>query len=166
MQRKIGGFHKDFYIKQIETLAYHRSYYKILGKHHVADVRHKAFEYTPGDISTRSDYSERFGFNTDGQIQNEFFEKNCSLSIEGCCLYRFIKQVNVSSFYDNGGVDVHQSNDTIREFHLHLSDSKLQNAATTIAHLHILLANVFEKKQMMTVLGKRSEERRLRDCPR
>ena len=32
MQRKIGDFHKDFYIKQIETLAYHRSYYKILGK--------------------------------------------------------------------------------------------------------------------------------------
>ena len=32
MQRKIGDFHKDFYIKQIEKLAYHRSYYKILGK--------------------------------------------------------------------------------------------------------------------------------------
>ena len=43
MQRKIGDFHKDFYIQQIEKLAYHRSYYKILGKHHVADVRHEAF---------------------------------------------------------------------------------------------------------------------------
>ena len=32
MKRKIGAFHKDFYIKQIEKLAYHRSYYKILGK--------------------------------------------------------------------------------------------------------------------------------------
>ena len=32
MQRNIGDFHKDFYIKQIEKLAYHRSYYKILGK--------------------------------------------------------------------------------------------------------------------------------------
>ena len=32
MQRKIGDFHKYFYIKQIEKLAYHRSYYKILGK--------------------------------------------------------------------------------------------------------------------------------------
>ena len=26
MQRKIGDFHKYFYIKQIEKLAYHRSY--------------------------------------------------------------------------------------------------------------------------------------------
>ena len=38
MQRKIGYFHSDFYIKQIEKLAYHRSYYKILGGNHVADV--------------------------------------------------------------------------------------------------------------------------------
>ena len=32
MQRKIGDFHNEFYIKPIEKLAYHRSYYKILGK--------------------------------------------------------------------------------------------------------------------------------------
>ena len=69
--------------------------------------------------------------------------------MEGYCLDRFIKQVNVSSFYDNGGGDVQQSNDTIREFHLHLSDSKLQNAATTTAHLYTLLVNILEKKQMI-----------------
>ena len=146
MQRKIGDFHKDFYIKQIEKLAYHSSYYRILGKNHDADVRHKALESTLGDISTRSDYEERFGFDPDGQIQNEFFDNNRSLSMEGFCLDHLIKQVNESSFYDNCGGDVHQSNETIREFHLHLSDSKLQNAATTTAHLYTLLANVFEKK--------------------
>ena len=122
MQRKIGVFHKDFYIKQIEKLAYHRSYYKILGKKHVADVRHKEFESMPGNISNRSDYAERFGFDPNGQIQNKFFDKNRSLSMEGCCLDRFIKKVNVSSFYDNGGGGVHQYNETIREFYLHLSD--------------------------------------------
>ena len=103
MQRKIGDFHSEFYIKQIEKLAYHRCYYKILGKNHVADVRHKAFDSTPGDIITRSDYAERFVFDPDGQIQNEFFDNNRSLSMEGCWLDRFIKQGNVSSFYDNGG---------------------------------------------------------------
>ena len=117
-----------------------------MGKHRVADVRHKAFESTPGDISTRSDYAERFGFDPNGQIQNEFFDNNCYLSMEGCCLDRFIKQVNVSSFYENGGGYVHQYNDTIREFYLHLSDSKLQNAATNTAHLHTLLAKVLEKQ--------------------
>ena len=136
MQRKIGDFHKDFYIKQIEKLAYHRSYYKILGKHHVADVRHKAFESTPGDISTRSTYAEQFGFDPDSQIQNEFFDNNRSISMEVCCLDRFMKQGNVSIFYENGCGDVHQSNDKIREFQLHFSNSELQNAATTTAHLH------------------------------
>ena len=68
MQRKISDFHNEFYIKQIEKLAYHRSYYKILGKHHVADVRHKAFESTPGDISIQSDYAEQFGFDPNSQI--------------------------------------------------------------------------------------------------
>ena len=92
MQRKIGDFHKDFFIKQKEKLAYHYSYYKILGKHHVADIRHKAFDSTPGDISTRSDYAERFSFDPDGQIQNGFFDNNRSLSMEGCCLDSFIKK--------------------------------------------------------------------------
>ena len=54
MQQKIGDVHNEIYIKQMEKLAYHRSCYKILGKHHVAGVRHKAFESTPGEISTRS----------------------------------------------------------------------------------------------------------------
>ena len=66
--------------------------------------------------------------------------------MEGCCLDRFINTVNVSSFYDNGGGYVHQSNDTVQDFHLHLSDSKSQNAATTTAHLYTLLAKLFEKK--------------------
>ena len=59
------------------------------------------------------------------------------------------KKGNVISFYDNGGGDVHQSNDTIRQFHLHLSDSKLQNAATTTSHLYKLLARMFEGKEMI-----------------
>ena len=66
--------------------------------------------------------------------------------MEGCYLDLLIKTVNVSSVYDNGGGYVHQSNDIIRDFHLHLSDSKLQNAAMTTAHFYKLLARMFEKK--------------------
>ena len=87
IQRNIGDFHKDFYIQQIEKLAYHCSYYKKTGKHNVADVRHKAFESTPDDISTQSDYAERFSFEPGGQLQNELFDNNRTLSIEGFCLY-------------------------------------------------------------------------------
>ena len=67
--------------------------------------------------------------------------------MEGCCLDRFIKQVNESSFYDYGGGDVYQSNDTVRDFYLHLSDSKLQNSATTTAHLYTLLGEKLRKNK-------------------
>ena len=67
--------------------------------------------------------------------------------MEVCWLYRFRKTVNVSNFYDNGGGYVHQSNDTVREFHLYLSDSKLQNAAMDISHLYTLLDKIYEKNR-------------------
>ena len=67
--------------------------------------------------------------------------------MQGCCLDCFRKTVNVSNFYDNGGDYVHQYNDTVREFHLHLSDSKLQNATTTTDHIYILLDGIFEKNR-------------------
>ena len=56
------------------------------------------------------------------------------------------KIVNVRKSYDNGGGYVHQYNDTVRDFHLHLSNSKLKDAATTTAHIYTLLARIFEKK--------------------
>ena len=62
------------------------------------------------------------------------------------CLYRFIKLVNESIFNDNGDEYIHQSNDMVREFYLHFSDSKLQNAATATARLYTLLASMFDKK--------------------
>ena len=76
-------------------------------------------------ISNRPYYAELFSFDPEGQIQNEYFDNNRTLSMEGCCLHRFIKTVNVSSFHENVGGYVHQSNDIVREFHLHLYDSKL-----------------------------------------
>ena len=44
---------------------------------------------------------------------------------------------------------VHHSNDTVREFHLHLSDSKLQNDATTTTRLYTLLPRIFDEEKMM-----------------
>ena len=61
-------------------------------KNHVADVIHKEFGSTPGDISTWSDYAEQFMFEPGGQLQNELFDKNRTLSMEGSCLDRFRKQ--------------------------------------------------------------------------
>ena len=67
--------------------------------------------------------------------------------MEVCCLDRFIKTVNVGNFDDNGGGYVHQYNDTVREFHLYLYYSDLQNTATATAHLYTLLAKMLEKNK-------------------
>ena len=69
--------------------------------------------------------------------------------MEGCCLYQFRKTANRSNFYDNGDEYVQQSNYTVQEFHSHLYHSKLQNAATTTAHIYTLLDRMFDKKQMI-----------------
>ena len=55
----------------------------------------------------RSDYAEQFSLGPDDQIQNGFFDNNRTLSMEGFCLDRFIKTVNLSRFYDNGRRYVH-----------------------------------------------------------
>ena len=112
-------------------------------KNHCVDVKHKSFESTPGNISTSSDYAGLFSFEPNGQLQNELFDNNRTSSMDGCYLDHFRKTFNVSNFCDNGCGYVHQSNDMVQEFHIHLSYSKLQNAATTTAHLYTLLAKMF-----------------------
>ena len=86
-----------------------------------------------------------FSFEPDGQLKNEIFDNNHTLSMKDCYLDCFRKTVNIRNFYDNGGGYVRQSNDTVREFHLHLSYPKLENAATTPDHIYTLLARMFEK---------------------
>ena len=66
------------------------------------------------------------------------FDKDSTLSMEGLCLDCFIKTVKVSRFYDNGDGCVHQSNDTVRDFHLHLSDSKLKMTLRLRSSIYII----------------------------
>ena len=74
-----------------------------------------------------------------------YLTKKITLSMEARCLDRCRKIVNISSFYDNGGGYSHQSNYTVRGFHLNLPNSKLKNATTTTPHIYTLLARMFEK---------------------
>ena len=85
-------------------------------KSHADDVIHKSFESTPGDIITQSNYAKQLSFETNGQLQNAFFDNNHTLSMEGFSLDCFRKTVNVSNFYENGGGYVPQSYDTVQDF--------------------------------------------------
>ena len=52
IQRKIVDFHKDFYIQKHLKISLPPQLLQNTWKNYVADVRHKAFESKPGDIST------------------------------------------------------------------------------------------------------------------
>ena len=69
--------------------------------------------------------------------------------MEGFMFGSIHKNSQCKQFDYNCGGYFHQSNDMVRKFHLNLSDSKLQNAATTTAHIYKLLVRMFEKKQML-----------------
>ena len=65
-------------------------------------------------------------------------------------LFKLLEEdTQCKQFYDNVGEYIHQYNDMVRDFHLHLSDSNMQNAATTTSNIYTLLARMFEKKQMI-----------------
>eukprot|EP00978_Attheya_sp_CCMP212_P009286 scaffold21956_cov70-Attheya_sp.AAC.2 len=136
IQAKTPDFERGRLYEKIETLAYHQSYYKILGKLHVADDRQKAFASTPGDISTRSDYAEQFGFAPDGQLQSEYYDNNQTLSMEGCCLDHFLPTENVMNCITNGSEYLPSPEDTNR------------NAATTTCHFTLLLELPFDHDRM------------------
>eukprot|EP00978_Attheya_sp_CCMP212_P013622 scaffold34204_cov39-Attheya_sp.AAC.5 len=63
-------------------------------------------------LSTRSDYAEKFGFESDGQLQSEYYHNNQTLSMEGCCLDHFLPTENVLNHVENGGEYVSSPEDT------------------------------------------------------
>jgi len=149
LEKKIGEFHRDYYLPSIERLVYHRAYYKILGKNNVAAIRQDAFQSSPGSIATRSDYAEKFSFAPDGQLQGEYFSNNRSLSMEGCCLDHFTSPVHLVNLQTPGIAYVPNQNDVQRVFHSHFSDMAKQNAATTTLHVNCMLDSLFQNGQMV-----------------
>jgi hypothetical protein len=72
--------------------------------------------------------------------------------MEGCCLDHFLPTANVMNHLRNGGEYEINPKDTKRVFHLHSSDSKLENAATTTCHITSLLDLLFHHRIMQQVL--------------
>eukprot|EP00978_Attheya_sp_CCMP212_P041871 scaffold245745_cov85-Attheya_sp.AAC.1 len=68
--------------------------------------------------------------------------------MEGCCLDHFVPTENVMNHVENGGEYVSSPEDTNRVFHLHLSDSMFQNAATTTKHFTSFLRHLFDPNRM------------------
>ena len=79
--------------------------------------------------------------------------------MEGCCLDRFVKTFNMSSFYENSGEYVHQSNDYYLMYFLSKSyQFVLDRYVDTPGNVKYLVDgfNAVQKKHLATCLRMRS----------
>ena len=85
----------------------------------------------PGSIKTHCDYAEHLTARFNLEIQSSHFGNNGSLLIEGCTV----------EHHDVNDTDemVGDGENTKLVFHLHFADESAQNAATTNAHMCVIL---------------------------
>ena len=88
-----------------------------------------AFNLGSNDIMTRRDYAERLLAKFNEEIQSNHFGQGTNLSMEGCF---------VEFKYIDGTIRAH--------FHSHMSDKSTQDAATSHAHLTVLLNKLSEQE--------------------
>ena len=136
LNRPIGIFFREFYLPALEKYAHHIAHVKILSKTDCGVMRQSTFEQTPGDLKTRHDYAERLSAVFADEVQSSHFGNGRSLSIEGSKVESFA-QLDLEAF-QRGDLLANEIEPDM-EFHSHFSNHSRQDAATTAAHLTVLL---------------------------
>jgi hypothetical protein len=126
--RPIGAFIQEHYLPASEKYAYHVPHVQILGKSYCGKLCQEQFQRTPGMVKTKRDYAERLSAKFNMEIQSDHFGNGRSLSIEGSSAELFPRQ-------DVKRIEM--------EFHSHFSDKSRQDAATTSAHMTVLINRLF-----------------------
>ena len=130
LTRPIGIFHRDFFVPMLKKLAFHFPHVIMLGKNYCGRMRKEAFEKALFDIMERRDYAERLAGLFDMELQQSHFGTTCSLSMEGCSV----------EYMNKGEINM--------EFHTHFADKSDQNAASTHAHMEVLLDDLFKRGKL------------------
>jgi hypothetical protein len=109
-------------------------------------MRQSTFEETPGDLKTRHDHAERLSAVFADEVQSSHFGNGRSLSIEGSKVESF-DSLDLQAFMrgDTPATEMVPS----MEFHSHLLNDSRQDAATTAAHLTVLLDLLKTNGQVM-----------------
>ena len=97
----------------------------------VGECVKKPFKKAHLDIMEGRDYAERLAGLFDMELQQSHFGTTCSLSMKGCSV----------EYMNEGEINM--------EFHTHLADKSDQNAASTHAHMEVLLENLFERGKLL-----------------
>ena len=143
MEKPFSVFMDEFYLPTLEKYAYHRHHFILLGKNESGALRKEALK--PGDFETTRDYAERLSFKLDNEITSLNFGNSVSLSMEGASVRHFSNEM-VSSYASDKSLSYDAKDNTLMEFHSHLSDSCIQNAGSTHQHMTVLIDLLFKKK--------------------
>jgi hypothetical protein len=106
-------FMTDFYLPWLEAYAFHQPRVSILSKNGCGNLRDDAFSNFKSSVKTRRDYAEAVSAVFNYEIQSQHFGGS---SIE---------------FHDENGIRL--------EVHSHFADKSDQNAASTHAHMDVLI---------------------------
>ena len=130
------------YFHNIQRLAFHLPYVRILGTNHYGELRCTAFKRRElfQYFLCRRDYAERVVTRFSHQMKSEYYGENRSVSIEGITLENFstLQKADINSTTPS------RQRHTV--FHSFLSDDSKQYSATTTAHINILIALIKDKK--------------------
>jgi hypothetical protein len=139
MDRPIGEFMENHYIPALQKYAYHQPHVNILSKFGCEGMRHKAFQNEIGWVSTSRDYAERLPFKFNLEIQSEHFGNGRNLSIEGSTVETHTAQAIQAGVVN---VELTDKEKYPLQIHSHFSDDSRQDAATTTAHMEVLLKHL------------------------
>jgi hypothetical protein len=122
---KIGNFMRHIYVPVLLKCRYHFAHKRMLSKLHCYNERHRWYEESDGTLlKMHRDYAEPISQEKDMEIQSDHFGYVPSCSIEGVCVWSAVPgQLSLRTM----------------KFHSHFSDHSKQDAATTHAHMCVLL---------------------------
>ena len=143
---KIGHFVRHIYLPVLVKCRYHFAHKKMLSKLHCYNERHKWYEESSTLLKMHRDYAEPISQEKDMEIQSDHFGYVPSCSIEGVCVWSAVPD-SIASF-DLGTLPLADVDRTMK-FHSHLSDHSKQDAATTHAHMCVLLNKLKESGEVV-----------------
>jgi hypothetical protein len=146
--RKIGIFHRDYYLPALEKFAYHTSHVTILSKQEeqCGSMRMNNFLGTPGCIKTIRDYAERLLAKFNLEVQSSHFGNGRSLSMEGStALFYLIEEIEKYQRGEKRLEDIRP----IMQSHSHFSDDSRQDASTTFEHTSKLIEYLKINRQLV-----------------
>jgi hypothetical protein len=118
----------------------------MLSKLHCYNERHKWYEESTALIKMHRDYAEPISQEKDMEIQSDHFGYVPSCSIEGVCVWSAVP--GAIAEFNRGELPLAEVNRTMK-FHSHLSDHSKQDAATTHAHMCVLLNKLKETGEVV-----------------